>query len=225
MLDRLVNNALVKFIPYSLDMLVQLINIIDLHLVHLLLKYWPEFIINRIQIRTVRRPECWREENWCFSLLCTRSHLAVLLWYRLAFRYLSQLICKDVANFGTRCIMSGKKSCQGKLFIIDFIFGRLLWFLFHYLNLFCYLLDHFSAVSPSVLWCCWLGSRKGIRPVKNWVVGCWRGYLSGVRCWLHMAQLMPLPLTISCSSKSRLVLPEWFCFSGPAYPVCPGKGR
>jgi len=28
---------------------------------------------------------------------------------------------------------------------------------------------------------------------------------------LHMAQLMPLPLTISCSSKSRLVLPSWLC--------------
>ena len=27
---------------------------------------------------------------------------------------------------------------------------------------------------------------------------------------LHMAQQMPLPLTISCSSKSRLVLPSWF---------------
>ena len=26
---------------------------------------------------------------------------------------------------------------------------------------------------------------------------------------LHMAQLMPLPLTTSCSSKSRLVLPFW----------------
>jgi len=26
---------------------------------------------------------------------------------------------------------------------------------------------------------------------------------------LHMAQLMPLPLTISCSGKSRLVLPFW----------------
>ena len=26
---------------------------------------------------------------------------------------------------------------------------------------------------------------------------------------LNMAQLMPLPLTISCSSKSRLVLPSW----------------
>jgi len=39
-------------------------------------------------------------------------------------------------------------------------------------------------IRPSVLWCCWLGSRKGIRPVKNWVVGCWRGYLSGMRCRL-----------------------------------------
>jgi len=26
---------------------------------------------------------------------------------------------------------------------------------------------------------------------------------------LHMGQLMPLPLTISCSGKSRLVLPFW----------------
>jgi len=37
---------------------------------------------------------------------------------------------------------------------------------------------------PSVLWRCWLGSRKGIRPVKNWAVGCWHGYLSGARCRL-----------------------------------------
>ena len=37
---------------------------------------------------------------------------------------------------------------------------------------------------PSVLWHCWLGGRKGIRPVKNWVVGCWRSYLSGARCRL-----------------------------------------
>jgi len=27
---------------------------------------------------------------------------------------------------------------------------------------------------------------------------------------LHTARLMPLPLTISCSSKSRLVLPSWY---------------
>ena len=37
---------------------------------------------------------------------------------------------------------------------------------------------------PSVLWRCWLGDRKGIRPVKNWVVGCWHGYLSGTPCRL-----------------------------------------
>ena len=66
----------------------------------------------------------------------------------------------------------------------------------------------------SVLWRCWLGGRKGIRPVKNWVVGCWHGCLGWVAD-LHMAQQMPLPLTISCSSKSRLaltflVLPFWY---------------
>jgi len=37
---------------------------------------------------------------------------------------------------------------------------------------------------PSVLWHCWLGGRKGIRPVKNWAVGCRRGYLSGAMCRL-----------------------------------------
>ena len=37
---------------------------------------------------------------------------------------------------------------------------------------------------PSVLWRCWLGGRKGIRPVKNRVVGYWCGYLSGARCRL-----------------------------------------
>ena len=33
-------------------------------------------------------------------------------------------------------------------------------------------------------WCCWLGDRKGVRPVKNWVVGCWHSCLSGARCRL-----------------------------------------
>jgi len=35
---------------------------------------------------------------------------------------------------------------------------------------------------------------------------------------LHMAQLMPLPLNISCSSKSRLVLPSWFYLPGTGSP-------
>ena len=57
-----------------------------------------------------------------------------------------------------------------------------------------------------MLWCCWLGSRKGIRPVKNWVVGCWHGNLSWARCRLamHMAQLMPLLLTVFCFSEIQV---------------------
>jgi len=35
---------------------------------------------------------------------------------------------------------------------------------------------------------------------------------------LNMAQLMPLPLTISRSSKFRLVLPSWFYLSGTGSP-------
>jgi len=34
-----------------------------------------------------------------------------------------------------------------------------------------------SCCHPSVLWHCRLGGRKGIWPVKNWVVGCWHGCL------------------------------------------------
>ena len=48
----------------------------------------------------------------------------------------------------------------------------------------CFMFNILWLKVPSVLWRCWLGGRKGIRPVKNWVVGCWRGYLSGARCRL-----------------------------------------
>ena len=69
-----------------------------------------------------------------------------------------------------------------------------------------------------MLWHCLLGVSKGIWPVKNWLVGCWRGYLE----WganLHMAQLMPLPLTVSCFSKIQI----GFTFLVPAYPGSPGQ--
>jgi len=57
-----------------------------------------------------------------------------------------------------------------------------------------------------------LGSRKGIRPVKTerWGAGVVICLEQGGD--LHMAQLMPLPLTVSLSLvsvKSRLVLPFW----------------
>jgi len=36
---------------------------------------------------------------------------------------------------------------------------------------------------------------------------------------LHVAQLMPLPLTFSCSSKAQI----GFSFLVPVFPGCPGK--
>ena len=70
-----------------------------------------------------------------------------------------------------------------------------------------------------MLWCCLLGSRKGIQPVKN--------LSGGVLAWLSvwsemqtcMAQLIPLPLTVSCFSKIQI----GFTFLIPAHPGSPGK--
>ena len=64
-----------------------------------------------------------------------------------------------------------------------------------------------------------LGSRKGIRPVKTeWlsagVVVCLEQGAD-----LHMAQLMPLPLTVSCFSKIQI----GFTFLVLAHPGSPGK--
>ena len=86
---------------------------------------------------------------------------------------------------------------------------------------------------PSVLWCCWLGCRKGIWPVKTewWGAGMVICLERGAD--LHMAQLMPLPLTVSCFSKIQtaftFLLPSvlWRCWLGSRkgiQPVVPEKG-
>jgi len=65
---------------------------------------------------------------------------------------------------------------------------------------------------PSMLWHCWLGYMKSIRPVKNWVM-CSAGMaicLEQGTNDLHIVQLMPLPIRSSLASlKSRMVLPYW----------------
>jgi len=64
---------------------------------------------------------------------------------------------------------------------------------------------------PSVLWRCWLGGRKGIRPVKK--------LSGGVLAWLSLwskVQTCIWPSWWNCHSlslasvKSRLVLPFWY---------------
>jgi len=68
----------------------------------------------------------------------------------------------------------------------------------------------------SVLWPC----RKGIRFVKNWVLGHWHGYLSAAWCkWFAYG---PAVATATRSSLAP-VNPEWFTFLVLAYPGCPGK--
>jgi len=44
-------------------------------------------------------------------------------------------------------------------------------------------LAHVSSLYCIQCFCeCWLGVRKSIEPVKNWLIRCWHGYLSAVRC-------------------------------------------
>ena len=72
---------------------------------------------------------------------------------------------------------------------------------------------------PSVHWHCWLGDRKGIRPVKTewWGAGVAICLERGTD--LHTAQLMPLPLTVSCFSKIQI----GFTFLVTAHFGSPGK--
>ena len=61
-----------------------------------------------------------------------------------------------------------------------------------------------------MLWRCWLGGRKGIRPVKNMSCG---------NADLHMTQLMPLLLIVSCFSKIHIA----FAFLVPDHTGSPRK--
>jgi len=65
-----------------------------------------------------------------------------------------------------------------------------------------------------MLWRRWLGGRKGIRPVKTdwWGAGMVICLERGAD--LHVAQLMPLLLTVSCFSKIQIGLPFWYWLNG-----------
>ena len=74
---------------------------------------------------------------------------------------------------------------------------------------FCY--TFLLIVMPSVLWRCWLGGRKGIRPVKKLSAGmlAWLSVWSEVQTciwpsWCHCHSLS------LASVKSRLVIPFWY---------------
>ena len=79
-----------------------------------------------------------------------------------------------------------------------------------------------SSLLPSVLWRCWLGGRKAIRPVKNLSsevlasLFVWSEVLTCIwPSWCHCHSLSLAPV------KSRLVLPFWYRLTW----VVPEKGR
>ena len=73
---------------------------------------------------------------------------------------------------------------------------------------------------PSVLWRCWLGDRKGIRPVITewWGAGLVICLKRGAD--LHMAQVMPMPLTVSYFCKIQIGFTLWYRLTW----VVPEKG-
>ena len=81
--------------------------------------------------------------------------------------------------------------------------------------------SHYAA---NLIWSALINNseRKGIRPVKNRVVGYWHGHLSGRDADLHM------PSGCHCHSLSLgPVYPDWFYLPGftfllPAHPGSPG---
>ena len=64
---------------------------------------------------------------------------------------------------------------------------------------------------PSVLWRCWVGGRKGIRPVKKLSGGvlAWLSVWSEVQTCIWLSWCHCHSLTLA-SVKSRLVLPFWY---------------
>ena len=85
----------------------------------------------------------------------------------------------------------------------------------------CFLIALLDNEVPSVLWCCWLGGRKGVRPAKNLSseVLAWLSVWSELQTciwpsWCHCHSLSLAPV------KSRLVLPFWYRLTW----IVPDKG-
>ena len=79
-----------------------------------------------------------------------------------------------------------------------------------------FFLTNFIAFSALTLL---VGRQEGHPACKNRVVECWRGICLEQGADLHMAQLMSLPLTVSCFSKIQIC----FTFLVPAHPGSLGQ--
>ena len=104
-----------------------------------------------------------------------------------------------------RHFTAGSFHCHGKPFVL-FVRNwtmhqrtdksEILWVLLE-----CYGFCNSVIVLISVLWHCWLGDRKGIRPVKSWVLVCWSWRFD----WRFACLVAPVVTsTVVTSIKSRM---------------------
>ena len=137
----------------------------------------------------VHRQPHSKDIQWSnFHSLCLQLFTSAVLWYlRLRTNFYRYDPSGNQVKSGCRCWHKNQKSEIGPRFLLIYGHGT------------------FSALMPLVGW------QEGHPDCKNWVVGCWHGYLCGAKCRFEYGPLMPLPLTVSCSRKSRLVLvlPFW----------------
>jgi len=89
-------------------------------------------------------------------------------------------ICRPKTNIDSRVLAPQFSICSKlqikipntvNFWLICFLHGSFL-FAYHY-QMFAFSVPQCEGTLPSVLWRCWLGGRKGIRPVKN-IGGWWR---------------------------------------------------
>ena len=88
---------------------------------------------------------------------------------------------------------------------------------------------------PSMLWHCWLGDRKGIQPVKSWVLVCWWWWFDWSFAWLTAPVVTTTPSSLvsiklansgspgKMAIKTKEIRMMWLCTYAPVkWCHCPG---
>ena len=129
----------------------------------MVMSLWPRFLVHALDVLEKKHRTMSQLHQVCWTSLATQSECHMQPTMHVAHRCTAWLLPYTAA--AARAVPGTDRRMDGWTDRHDTIFICLL-------------------RMPSVLWRCWLGGRKGIRPVKNWAVGYWRGYLSGGRCRL-----------------------------------------
>ena len=176
---------------------------------HLLGEIWAAIVL-------CSGTECWRwlARHW------RRMEFKMCLWRAMCLYATKPLLLSGSVHRILLIFQSSRSHCLGFcVYCLRCLAAVFMMFSFNSF-FYCWLILQrlWLKILPSVLWRCWLGGRKGIRPVKNWV-GAGMAICLERSADLHMVQLMPLPLTVSCFSEIQI----GFTFLVPAHPGSPGQ--